>query len=94
MLLSSSNQTLMHSPGGVFLASSSPRSSGEVGTAIPAAGRLGLEQQAGDILLAPGAGAGVGIGPSFSPQDLLAPIGRWCRGALKSGSGSGILASS
>lgn len=35
----------------------------------------GLVKQEGYILLAPGAGAGVGIGPVFSAQDLLAPIG-------------------
>ena len=65
----------MYSPGGVLLAGSPSLGSGSTDSAKMGSVLPGLVKQEGYILLAPGAGAGVGIGPVFSAQDLLAPIG-------------------
>ncbi|CAM9180643.1 unnamed protein product, partial [Laminaria digitata] len=76
VLVSSANQTLVYSPGGLLLAGSPALSSGAAESSKLGAARVGLRQQESHILLAPGVGAGVGIGPVFSSRDLLAPIGR------------------
>lgn len=64
----SANQTVVQAVGGILLAGSSATTSGG-----PAKGgiRMGEAQRRGHILLAPGAGSGVGVGPVFSSRDLL-----------------------
>lgn len=66
----SSNQTAVYSPGGIFIAGSVPPNGDTVETTRTVQPRRGMQKLRGHILMAPGAGSGVGIGPGFSSRDL------------------------
>lgn len=75
VLMSSANQTRLHSPGGFLLEGSPPEDPTSPRSAAKPSESPIPRGQRGHILLTPGAGAGVGIGPGLSPRDLLAPKG-------------------
>lgn len=70
LTVSSSNQTAVHSPGGILIAGTVPSNGDTAETARAIRPRRGMQQLRGHILMAPGVDSGVGIGPVFSSQDL------------------------